>query len=552
MSRGRSLRTLAILLLLVAACSRHGDAPAPSESQKPVEVVPPAGLVAELTVPDPKHFWTALRKLGGSRTEVLPSSFELTLFVAFDVPARVAGYVRPDTPVVGVLLAKQAAPPAAALGMRVTRGSELVEELTRPEGGFVAERDGSAVTVLVGDASQRVLGVVDDWLVAARDVETVRATALYLARSLGQRRQPNAPLTLVVSRAALGGPVANGVKARWAALRAGLSEKARDARAERGRAPDFGDPEAVLALADRGIGALVELLASSERLTLTLRPDDDRLELTVTLVPQPKSNLERSIDALEVGTLEPLAALPKSSLAVLSRSSAAERSEAAENPADALRAVLGARLSEKDAAPLADALRSIHRGRGSVTLVGLLAQGSVFLKQEAQNPKELERGIRGLVRMARVPALSAPLEPFVGKLQIREGTSQVAGVEGPVLRVGVTQFGVRREPGEILVEVRADFAYAVLHTNSRDGLMALTTGADPLRADPMLQKLAQNRSPAGLAVYADLATFLVPGRPSSGPAPALAVLGKKQREVVLEVALSAPACVRLLEAFGSP
>jgi len=450
-----------------------------------------------------------------------------------------------------VVLASANEAPELVLGLRTVRGSELVRELTRPDGGFRAETDRSPLTLLVGQPSEPVLAVIDDWLVTARDAATARAAGIYLARSLGVRPRTDAPLTLVTNRLALAGPLAEAVKARWAALRAGLDAQARATRGERGRAPDFGDPDALLGLGDGAVGALIELLRSSDRLTITLNPAEDRLELAVVLVPQPDGALARSIDELEVGSVKPLLELPESVVAVLSRSSDRERSASAEKPADALRSVLGSRLSERDAAPLADALRSLHRGRANVTLFGVLADGSPFLKQEVRDPKELERGARRLLELTRLPALAEPLEQYAGKLKVHGGTTSIPGVAGPVIRAEVVPTGRGSKPGELLIRIDGAHAVAVASDKAREGLVALTAGAPSLGASPVVSKLAEHRPPAAIAVYADLQTMLLVRHPA-GAAPVLAVLGKRQREAVLELALSAPACAALLERMGSP
>lgn len=548
--RVRLFRYATILLVFVLACSRRGEAPAPPASQKPPEVAPPVGLLGELTVPDPRRLWTSLRKLGGSRADALPSSFELALFTAIDLPPRVAGYIHPETPVLGLLLAPPNAPTSFVLGVRTVRGAELVKELTSGANpAFNSAGNGSPVTILVGQKPTPLLAVVDDWLLVGLNTGALIAGGPYLAHGLAKKRLPPAPLRFEVKRGALSGPLSQAVKERWAALRTGLSQRADSARAERGRAPDFGDPAAVLGLADGSVGALLELLASSERLSLELTPDADRLELSLSVVPVAKGALAESLETLEVGPLDPLLALPKNVvLATLSRSSEAERSAAAERPADALRSVLGERLSEKDAAPLADALRSYHRGRGTVSVLGLLGNRTLFLRQDARDPKELERGLRGILRMLRTPALAEPLAPLVGKVNFRESETRVTGVEGPVQRIQVSQPGPQSPGVEVLVHVRGASALTVAQAAPSDALAVLTRTEEATLAKTPLEKLAAGRTPAALAAYADLAML----RPSAGPAPALAVLGKKGGEAHLELELSAPACAALVERFGSP
>jgi hypothetical protein len=546
----RMLRFLAILLLLFAGCTKRHETPAPAASQQPAEVAPPAGLVAELTVPDPRRLWASLRKLGGSRAEHFTSNFELAFFFAFGLPPRIAGYVRPDTPVVGVVLAAPGQDATLVIGVRTVRGAELVQALTRADGGYRAERDGS-LELFVGPPDEPPLGIVDDWLVTSRDAKSLRAAAAYLARTLGPRRAPDAPLTLSVSRGALGGILTQTVKERWASLKTALDAQAREMQKERGRPADFAEPDAVLALGDGAARSLVELLSSSERLTLVLRPEEDRLELVMTLTPRPGGELARSLAALEVGSLEPLLGLPEPVVAVLSRSSDAERAASAENPADALRAVLGPRLSEKDAAPLAGALRSVHRGRGSVTLFGVLAEGGAFVKQEVRDPKELERGIRGLLECCQLSVVSGPLESFVGKVSAPERVATIPGLQGPAMRLRLGKFGPRGAPGELLIQVRDKAAIAVAANDARGSLVALTTTTTAEAATPVVAKLASPRPPAALAVYADISLFLVTsGR--TGPAPALGVIGKRGTDALFEVALSTPACEAILERVGSP
>jgi hypothetical protein len=546
----RSLRFLPVMLVLFAGCSKRTESEPPPLSQKPAEVAAPAGLVAELTVPDPQHLWASLRKLGGPRAESLTPNFELAFFFAFGITRRVGGFVRPDTPVIGVVLAPPGEEPALVLGVRTVRGAELVEELTRSGGGFRVERDGSPVTLLIGSQAEPPLGIVDDWLVTSRDAKSLRAAAPYVARTLGARRPSEAPLTLAVVRGALEGPLTQEINERWVKARTTLAAKASETRKKHGRPADFADPEAVLSLGDGAVRTLVGLFASSESLTLVLRPETDRLELLVTLGPRAGGELARAVAALEVGSLDPLLALPQSGFAVLSRSSDAERAASAENPADALRGLLGPRLSEKDAAPLADALRSFHRGRGSVTLFGVLAGGEPFVKQDARHPKELERGILGLVASGRIPAIAAPLEPFVGKIGVPERVAPAAGIDGPALRVGLGRMGSGK-PGELLLQVLGETAVLVASENARPGLVALTRSENPIGKAPAVAKLAEGRPDAALALYAEVSALAIAGeQPAS--APVLGVIGKRGRDALFELAVSAPACTVIVERFGSP
>ncbi|HEX6274758.1 MAG TPA: hypothetical protein VFZ53_17070 [Polyangiaceae bacterium] len=536
----------AVPLLVAAASGCSREEPVPSPSRKEVPVVAPIGLVAELEVPEPRRVWASLRKLGGERAALLPSSFELGLFALLDLPPRVAGYLRPDTPIVGVALLPPGAAATAVVGVRTMRGAELVKELASgTDAPFRAERDGSPVTLLVGSAGSSVLGIVDDWLLIGREANALRASGVYLARGLGARRPRAEPITVRIEGPALAGPISAGLRERWATLRADLADKDRAARALHGRAPDFADPAALLGLADGVVASTLQLSASIEHATLTLEPDADHVELRLSIAPRKDGALARFTQALAVGPLAPLLELPSDVLfAVLSRSSDAERAAAAETPADAVRSVLGPRLPEKDAAPLAEALRSFHRGRGDVTAFGLLADGSAFLRQTVREPKELDRGLRGLVRLLSVPALAEPLEPVLGKMTAPPSATRVAGLEGLVQRAELTRQGA--EKTEVLTYVRGASASTVVAPRAGDVLVALERPTRTLAAASALRTLVQDRVPSSLVLYANMPSA------ASAAAPALALLGKDAQNATIELVLSAPACAALLERFGTP
>jgi hypothetical protein len=545
--RVRLFRFAAILLFFVLACSKKSEPPKPAV-QKPAEVRAPAGLIGELTVPDPRRLWTSLRKLGGSRAEALPSSVELALFAALDLPPRVAGYIQPETPLVGVVVAMPNGRQTFVLGVRTVRGAELVNELTTGASPAFSAVRGSPVTVLIGQKPTPVLGAIDDWLLVGLHPDGLQLGGPYLARGLGKKHLPAEPLTFEVGRAALAGPLSAVVKERWAEQRSRLDALFKSERAQQGREPDFADPKALFGLVDGYVSSLLDALASSERLSFSLRPEADRLELSLSVAAVKNGALARSIEALDTGSLDALLELPSSAKAAgLLRTSQAERDAAAEKPADFLRSMLGERLAEKDAAPLADALRSYHRGRGALTVFGLLGE-DFFLRQEARDPKELERGLRGILRMLRLPVLAEPLMPLVGKVNLKESTAKVAGIEGPVHRVQVSEARAGSRGFEVLLHTRDSSAWAVVQSKPGNSLAKLTRPEDSTLGKSPLAKLTQGRVPAAYAAYLDLSELPT----DQGPAPVLFVLGKKGSSAVLELELSGPACATVAESFGSP
>jgi hypothetical protein len=181
-------------------------------------------------------------------------------------------------------------------------------------------------------------------------------------------------------------------------------------------------------------------------------------------------------------------------------------------------------------------------------VLGLLGNKTLFLRQDARDPKELERGLLGIWRMLRAPALAEPLVPLVGKVNLRESETRVAGVEGPVHRIRVSDASPKSPGLEVLLHVRGSNAWAVAQSTPSDALAVLTRADEATLGSATLGKLAQGRAPAALAAYVDLAML----KPGAGPAPALAVLGKKDGQALVELEISAPACAALVERFGSP
>jgi hypothetical protein len=102
---------------------------------------------------------------------------------------------------------------------------------------------------------------------------------------------------------------------------------------------------------------------------------------------------------------------------------------------------------------------------------------------------------------------------------------------------------------EVLVHVKGETASIVAAPEAKEAFVVLARkGAETLGRSPVLERLVTGRVPAALALYADFSVM----RPGGGPAPALAVLGKRGNEALLEVELSAPACAALVERIGTP
>lgn len=554
--RARLRLALALLLACaLAACSSCGkdeQAPAPGASAA-VDLSPvpePEGLVAELFVAKPDQTWKRIRALAGGPVNLLPANYPVLVTTLLGLPPTSAGAFDADVASVGAVVSPAPDQLAVVLGIHVKSGRELIAALTTGnDPRFAAKMDAaSGVTLLEPKrgAVDMALGMVGNHLIAAQTEDHLKRFGPFVARTLPKRELPAEGIVANVPKKALSGPLAKKVRARWKAFSTELEQQDRKNREQRGgRAPDFGDPLVAL----RGVGAAVEGIAkaleSSRHGRLVVLPRDDRLEARLELETEPGGDAARALEQMAVGDLAPLLALPLGMDAVVvNRTTAAGREESARSLAEGAASLFGDRLKAADKKKLEQVALDLAAGRGDVASYGLLAKNertTLVYRGTVADEKRFAQGVRGLLELAKVPALAEPVRQFVGDVSVTQSTAQVPGVDAKVQRARIkiepspmrkVQAGGRIQVGpkelELLWFVENGVAYLALSSDPAAALVDLATASgDGTLAGDASSRGSVQRIGAGssFALYAQPSRLGI-GTSRKTSTPLLVTLGK--------------------------
>jgi hypothetical protein len=432
LARVRAAVTLAPVLVVVAfaaACSRHDASPSSSPAVDLPLPPPPAALLAEGELARPDVAWTEVQKQLGTLGAFLPATFAGVVGSVLDVDRELTALVDGASPLYFAVAASGPSSVEWALALPVKDAARVAALL----GTATAASDGGAVTLYsqpdAGEgtrADSRVLARVPAaprFLLIASDRGAARDLAPYVARVLPTAPQlPRGPddaraLLVNVPHAALAGPVPALAAARWAESRADLAQQAASARERHGgRAADFADPDAILALGDDAVKRALARVADLDHALVRVEVGDDLVSAQVAMTPVAGGTVAAPwVQGLSRCDLAPLAAEPLDvAAAALVCSRAADRVTFAETLGAAVRTALGARLSAADGDRLQKALKDLAQARGD-WLAGALALGGVVrLDMPAADGAAARQAIHTLVDLAHAPGLAEPLAADLG------------------------------------------------------------------------------------------------------------------------------------------
>ncbi len=407
-------------------CSRCDTTTEPAPSASAVAPSPPTaprGLVAEFVVPRPATLWGALRESLSARVPLLPREGAVAVVQSLGLPLSAVGLLELESPLQGVLARDSDGQVIPTVAIPVKSGRELVALLTT--GGappFVPESAASGVIALAPKAAPAGYGlaVFRNHLVVSNTRDRARESARFLVEVAAKRPLPEAACVLSARQPQLRGPLLELLRARWRAYEAELRESEAAARRELGRPPDFADPEAVLALMNAGVEALLAVVATSQQLTLSVRFSDGDLLLALETLPEATGAARELVQGQVSGSVQPLRALTAdTALAVLSRSTPAARTRAASDVEVWIERVFGARLDPQAQARVAELFGQLARGRGEHNLLALvLGNSPALLAQGALgDPAEFDAALTALPGLLKIEAVAKPLTHFLGPVQ---------------------------------------------------------------------------------------------------------------------------------------
>ncbi len=284
----------------------------------------PDGVLFEAAVHDPDAMWSRLQRGAGGALALLPPTLGELASGLLGVDAGLGALVDGHATSYALVAQRSGAwdgdsGPGWVLALRLTEdGARRVasRSFDGGESGW-SERVQGGLRVLTRPEAPLplALALAPGWLVVARDEPGLVAMAPYVYRTMpGEAALVGTALVGIAPHAALAGPVAGYLASQWAAARAWLLERDRSERARHGgRAPDFGDPEALVAAAAPAFERRLASLAAARGFRVEVEAGDDDLTVEVRAA----SSLAGTIDAglaiaPRVGDAHPLIDVPAS------------------------------------------------------------------------------------------------------------------------------------------------------------------------------------------------------------------------------------------------
>jgi hypothetical protein len=453
----------------------------------------PADLIAEVYVSSPNATWTRLQRGIGGALGILPMTAPGVIVAMSDLDVILSGELDGTSPIYAGL-AGDPADPEWAIAMKLVDGRRARGLLIDGDTARFGAKDEAGMTLLVpkrvaspGEKERQVAITTNGWLLVTRDAKGLGPLGTWVTRGLTAQPPPTLTSAAVIDvpRAALTSTLAPKLKELWGSAKEYLVDEDRRMRAERGRAPDFGDPAAIVAALDGFVNRRIAIVGDFEKIRITLDVTEESVSAHAVLTP-PKAGPENSarawVDAMSVGDTQALLQLPSTAPAALSmRDSEPTRKEQAESLKTTLASVLGPRL--KDPAPLHKVLDAATKARGDVITVaiGMDDPSGNFVRMPIRDAEAATSAANGAVDLAK----TEPFKDLLRAQSVSTKQEEIAG-EGSASVAMVTH--VKPDAGP----PKRDSGVAwLLYDKSRQVLVGM--GAEPaatLRAGLKDKKLA--------------------------------------------------------------
>jgi hypothetical protein len=436
------LLAAAVVLATVASCSKCGETSTddPAQTMKIPETPVPApdGLLADVYIGTPNASWGKLQRGIGGAVGILPASAGgiicaaagLDPFIASEIDgaAPFYGAVAGDPGNAGFVLALK------LLDLRKARGTLVDGDTSR-----YGSRDAGGMTELV--AKGKGAGVADGppvavafspngYLLIARRSEDLGRLGPYVTRTLPKRPLPaEGAVVFDMPRAALGSLLKPKLEDLWGTARSFLlREDERMRRDHGGRAPDFGDPKAIVSAADAWVTRRIAVFGDLEKMRIAVDLVEDGISIVSTMTPAGGGGpAAKWTDAMTIGDVKPLAALPATAAAaLLMRDSEGARADQSAEIEKAVTSALGFRLAEADTKKLHEVIEDFTKARGDVLATALVwdePQG-LSLRGQVRDPEAAARAVRGAVDLVKV----APFKELLHVRDVTTSTEEVSGV----------------------------------------------------------------------------------------------------------------------------
>ena len=425
-----------VALAGAASCSKCNRAEEETTETKPVDVAVPApdGLLADVIMPTPNASWAKLQRGIGGAVGILPASAGGIICTAAGLDPVIASEIDGTAPIYGVVAGDPGNPSYLVamklLDLRKARGVLVDGDTAR-----YATRDAGAMTELVAKGDRNELPVAvglspNGYIMLAKRSEDLGKLAPYVTRTLPKRPLPTeGALVFDVPRAALGSVMKPKLDELWASAKSFLlAQDERMRRDHGGRAPDFGDPKAIVGAADAWVTRRIGVVGDLEKMRIAVDVIDDGVSVVATMTPAAGGGVaSKWTDGMKVGDVAPLGALPATSaVALLLRDGEDDRAEQDRALEQAVTSALGPRLAEADAKKLHDVVEDVTKARGDVLTSALSwdePQG-LSLRAPVRDADACSRAVRGALDLGKV----APFKELLRVRDVTTSTEEIAGL----------------------------------------------------------------------------------------------------------------------------
>jgi hypothetical protein len=432
-----ALAIVALAGVLAVAFSKCDRGSSPNQSAAVVEglVAAPEGLLCDLYVAAPNASWTKLQRGIGGAVGILPATLPGLVVALLDLDVALSNELDGTSPMYGAV-AGDPADPGLAIAMKLVdarRARGLLAERGGDTARYTAKEAPGGMTLLLPSANRAgasgsetdrqfafALAITKNgYLLVSRRSDDLGRLGPYVTRTIPARPAPQTSVALDVPRSALQTQLKPRLEAFWKDGKSFLLGEDKRMRAERGRAPDFGDPAAIVAALDSILARRVAIMGDLEHIRVAVDITDDAAIATATLTPvsDPANQARKWVDGLKLGDASAVLGLPATSaLALSTRDGEAERAEQAKAFEQAVASSLGSRL--KDPERLHDVVDSATKARDEVVALAFAHDdpSGLVVRAPVRDVEAANRAIRGAFDLARA-------EPFKDLLHVKNVTS---------------------------------------------------------------------------------------------------------------------------------
>jgi hypothetical protein len=380
----RSVFFFALLTSGIVSCSSCSHKSSGVDDSAPVVLSPvaaPENLVAEITINNPDFFWGHLQRGVGGLAALLPQSLGGLVTSFGSVDPSLAPTIDGASPAYGGIIARGDDDFGWAFAVTLTDLPHARATLIDGESAHYDGKDDGIWTLLTRKGAASNVGPQaaiskNGMLVVADSADDVKAVGEYLARTMPTHTRQGNDVVIDVPRQALGGVIPRRLGAAWTRFSAEKQAQADESKKTHGRAADFGDPSGILKWVDGVVQRRLTLIGDLQNAHISIDTDATSITIDASLSPNDGNGpATQAISAMNVGEATPVLDTALGPLAILWRSSDADRAAAPDDFVATLKSALGDHFTDADAKLARAAATDWNSGAGELVTASVTTDG---------------------------------------------------------------------------------------------------------------------------------------------------------------------------------